>query len=339
MIWICINSSNTFRKLVVIKSILLTTGMLILCHCTKSDIGDIQKSTHAKLIFHSGFELNTAIVIKNVKDFDFVGEDFSVSAPNSWNLFEIEPGNNVYASINCGSQNVNDTTRGVEIVSDPVNLSNKVCRFWGKYPNEGDGLKFRIQADLSSKAGIDTLFYTIRMYLPGDFNVLKRINSTFTWFTIMEFWNKSDPKENMFRMTVDLKKMNKGLDSLRFGLRTEKYNTSLSKFDGLKNYTGNSTVPLNKWMTIEINIVTGDEQTGKFYMSVTPEGETKKVIFNYTLRTCHPDIPLSGMNYFSPFKFYTHGYLIDTLRKAGKSGQVYWDDFELWIDSIAYLIN
>ncbi len=312
---------------------------LVLVACEKGGDEVPQTYTPPTLVFHSGFEPNTKIVIVDNSCFDFKGEDLAVSQPNSWGSTGLESGEYIdIARIITGDQNVSDTARNAEIVDDPQNPSNKVLRFWGKYPNEGDGFKFRMQADLHSKKGMDTLYYKIRMYLPDDFNVLKRINSTFTWFTLMEFWNKSTPKENMFRMTVDLKKVNQGVDSLRFGLRTEKYNTSSSTFDRLRDHTCNYFyIPVKKWMTVEINIVEGDGQTGRFYMAVTPEGENKQVIFNFTLLTHHPDIAPTGMNYMSPFKFYTYGYLIDTLRNAGKIGQIYWDDFEIWSDSIAYL--
>ena len=327
---------TTFVKI----SIFTVIVFFVLAACAKSDDKDIKISTHPKLIFHSGFEPNTSVVVSNVEDFDFVGEDLSVSMPNSWNSIKLESGRYISASINCGPQNVSNTSRGAEIVADPLNPSNNVLRFWGKYPNEGDGLKFRMQADMySDQAGFDTLFYKVRMYLPHDFNTLKKLASTFTWFTIMEFWNHSTPKEEMFRMTVDLKKINKGLDSLRFGLRTEKYNMAKSSFDGITNHTSNDfVVPIGKWITIEINIVDGDKSTGKFYMAVTPQGKEKNVIFDYTLLTHHPEIVPTGIKYFSPFKFYTYGYLVDTLRNAGKTGQIYWDDFEIWSDSIAYAI-
>jgi hypothetical protein len=315
--------------------------VLIFIACSQPDFENKKKSKHPRLIFQSGFEPNSSVVVRNIEDFDFIGEDLSVPSPNFWNSIEFEPGKNLYTSINCGSQNVNDTSRSSEIVAHPADPANKVLRFWGKYPNEGNGLKFRMQADFySAKVGFDTLFYKIKMYLPSDFNVLKNLASTFSWFTIMEFWNNSTPKEEMFRITVDLKKINKGQDSLRFGLRTEKYNTGLSSFDRITNNTNNDfMVSVGKWMNIEINIVEGDEQTGKFYMAVTPEGENKNVIFNYNLLTHHPDIVPSGIKYFSPFKFYTYGYLIDTFRNAGKTGQIYWDDFEIWSDSITYSIE
>ena len=327
------------RLLYIKISIFTAIIFLFLAACDKTDYENQKTTTNPSLIFNSGFEPNTNIVIVDNNFFDFKGQDLSVVPPNSWGSEGLESGEFVdIARILVGGQNVSDTARNTEIVDDPVNPSNKVLKFWGKYPNEGDGFKFRMQADLHSTKGIDTLYYKIRMYLPDDFNVLKRIDNSFTWFTLMEFWNKSTPRENMFRMTVDLKKVNKGLDSLRFGFRTEKYNTTLSKFDRIREHTGTHfPIPLNKWMTIEINIVEGDGKTGRFYMAVTPEGERKQVIFNFTLQTHHPGIAPTGMNYMSPFKFYTYGYLIDSLRNAGKVGQIYWDDFEIWSDSIAYL--
>lgn len=327
-------------KTIFMKSVIFSIIVFFVA-CDKTDNEKTETSTHPTLIFNSGFEPNTAVVTKDITYFDFVGEDMSVPSPNSWGAEGLESGMYInYANINCGQQNVSDTVRNAEIVADPLNPSNKVLKFWGKYPNEGDGLKFRMQADLHSKVGLDTLYYAIRMYLPHDFNVLKNLASTFTWFTLMEFWNRSTPKEEMFRMTVDLKKVNKGQDSLRFGLRTEKYNTVKSSFDGITNSTSTDfIIPVGKWMKIEINIVEGDKSTGKFYMAVTPDGETKKVIFDKTLLTHHPGIVPSGIKYFSPFKFYTYGYLVDTLRNAGKTGQIYWDDFEIWSDSIAYSIN
>jgi hypothetical protein len=39
-------------------------------------------------------------------------------------------------------------------------------------------------------------------------------------------------------------------------------------------------VPIGKWFTLDYYYKEGNNQNGRFYMSITPDGEAKKIIFD-----------------------------------------------------------
>ena len=90
--------------------------------------------------------------------------------------------------------------RLAEIAPDPVNPSNNTLQFWIKEPNSGNN--GRIQGNLYGNNGIYNLHYSVRLFLPGDFNILKNAPFDFRFMTLMEFWNNANwtDEDYMFRI-------------------------------------------------------------------------------------------------------------------------------------------
>ena len=285
------------------------------------------------LLFHSGFEPNTTVVNTSTAVGDLIGEDISVTPPNNW-IDDLQSDPYVHSfRLYYGDGSGDASTRGVELVPDPQNFANQVLRFWILQPNDGVGTKGRIQADCwSDPGGFRNLHYSVRLYLPGDdFTAIMNLARAVNWFTLMEFWNHSPPAPESFRVTVDLEKPVTHFGVLRFGVRSESYDASASTYNRITSHVNTSfVVPVDKWMTLEINLAEGDETTGRFYMAVTPEGEERVIVFDEILRTYHTDLVPNGMHYFQPMKLYTYDWLIDDLRNQGKLTQVYWDDFAIY---------
>lgn len=286
------------------------------------------------LIFHSGFEPNTETIGQNPLNCDLIGADLIVSPPNDWvNDLETNP---AIGDFSIQYQGGEDTSRLAEITTDPTNASNKVLWFWIKHPNiTSPSRKGRIQANIyNNPAGYTNLYYSIRLFIPTDLDTLKYIPAPITWFTLMEFWNNPNWTGNPypFRITVNLQKLGFTTDSLHFGVHGQ---VDTGNWTDVWDTTNtNFSVPVGKWMNIEINIVEGDSSTGRFFMAVTPDSSTKTVVYNLNEYTHHPSDPSpDGFTHFNPFKLYTDGVLIDSLRNWGKLTNVYWDDFELWKDS------
>jgi hypothetical protein len=75
----------------------------------------------------------------------------------------------------------------------------------------------------------------------------------------------------------------------------------------------------------------GNNETGRFYLAITPEGGKKQVVFdvkNYTHMTKDP--APNGFSGYNPMKLYTSKELVNFMKSQGKTLQVYWDDFKLW---------
>lgn len=286
------------------------------------------------LIFHSGFEPNTDTTGQNSLNCDLIGADLSVSPPNDWiNHLEADP---AIGNFSIQYQGGDNSLRLAEITTVPTNPANHVLWFWIAYPNiTSPSLKGRIQANIyNNPTGFTNLYYSIRLLIPEDLDTLKFIPVPITWFTLMEFWNNPNWIGNPypFRITVNLQKPGYTADSLRFGVHGQIDTGGWTNVWDTTNT--NFAVPTGKWMTIEINLIEGDSATGRFYMAVTPDGSGKTVVYDLHEYTHHPSDPApDGFTHFNPFKLYTDGVLIDSLRNWGKLTHVYWDDFAIWKDS------
>lgn len=197
-----------------------------------------------------------------------------------------------------------------------------------------DPTKGRVQANLyEAGTGLTEMFYSVRLYLPHDMDTLQYHPGPIEWLTLMEFWNNpnwtGDPYP--FRISVELQKPGQGPGPLRFGVYAET-GTDNGNWTGLwESFNTEFAVPGGQWITLGITYVEGDNNTGRFLMTATPDGGQLHEVFNLTDFTHHPDDPSpDGLTHFNPFKLYTSAQLIHTMRGMGKLLQVWWDDFELW---------
>jgi Secretion system C-terminal sorting domain len=287
----------------------------------------------AELIFHSGFEPDTKDTTNGIAS-DIFGIDNSVSPPNNWiNDLDNHPD---IGDFDIQYQGGNSLMRLAEIVPDPVNPQNHVLEFWLKQPNV-DGKKGRVQANIYNNKNIFNLSYSIRLFLPRDFDTLKFITSEIKWLTLMEFWNNPAWAQDYgFRITVNLQKIGLTPDSLRLGVHGQTFDTVSNLWVNVWDTTNLSfVVQVSRWMTFQINYIEGNQSTGRFYLSVEPEGKPKTVVFDITDFTHHPlDPSPDGLSHFNPFKLYTSASLINGLTNSGRLLHVYWDDFELWKNQV-----
>jgi len=290
-----------------------------------------------ELIFHSGFEPNTDTIEQESGSADLIGIDESVNPPNDWEN-DLENYPNI-GDFKIQYQGGDSTMRLATIARDPRDSTNKTLHFSIKEPNVGD-IKGRVQGNLyNSDLGIKNLFYSIRLYLPGDFNIVKNAPFDFDWLTFAEFWNNANwtGEDYLFRAKFDLKKVSESTDSLRVRASGQAYNA----IDGAWNidvweYTNpDFLVPVQKWMTLKIYFVEGDECSGRFILTITPDGAAETVVHDIRHFTHHPSDPApDGLKHFNPFKLYTSDDLINYVTASVGLLNVFWDDFEIWNDSL-----
>ncbi len=287
------------------------------------------------LIFQSGFESDTKVAEQDEGAAKIVGTDHSLKKLNSWD-------NDLGNHLNIGYFNIqyqggDRTQRLAEIVPDPLNPSNKVLQFWIKEPNVNPK-KGRVQANVYNNQGIKKLDYSIRLFLPSDMNTVKSAPFNVKWLTLMEFWNNANWKgeDYQFRISVNLKKIGEGTDSLRIGVKSQVKNMDTGKWQKpmVWDFTNTTfTVPVEKWMTIDVHFEEGDAEHGRFILSITPEGDAKTVVHDIKNYTHHPEDPApDGLSHFNPFKLYTSDDLIEYVTNSGKLLNLYWDDFKLSIN-------
>ena len=286
-----------------------------------------------ELIFNSGFEPGTLIYDQTSGNAEITGVDNSVSAPNNWQTdFDNHPNTGYF---NFQYEGGNATKRLAEIGTDPEDPTNQTLHFWIKEANSAEGVG-RVQANIYDNTGITNLYYKTRLYLPADFNLMKNAPFRINFMTIMEFWNdgKWDGEQYPFRVSVRLQKLGSSPDSLRMGISGEGYNLNDSKWDNELWEEVNTAfiVPVEKWMTIEVNFIEGGCD-GRVFIRVTPDGESPTTVFDIRDYTHHPEDPSpDGLADFNPLKLYSSKDNIDYFTDNGQLLQVHWDDFELWKD-------
>lgn len=303
--------------------------------CAQEPLTENQPQEKAELIFQSGFELGSVVIPKG-SEVDITGKDLSVEAPNDWVLdFDKHP---EVGSFSLQYQGGLESQRFAKIVAEPGNPQNHVLHFWLNEPNV-EGKKGRIQANIyGGEKGLKEFYQSERIFLTEDFNTVRTFADKIHWLTIAEFWNNITWSQQVpygFRITLGIGKPVTGTGELYFiidGQDCQLFEDGSQKYTTLwSEINQNVKVPVGKWFTLEYYYKEGDAQNGKFYMTIQPEGESKKVIFDLTRVTHNSNDPSpDGVTEFNPIKLYTSKQLIDYMRSQGKTLQIYWDDFKLW---------
>ena len=288
---------------------------------------------NGELVFQSGFENDT--VISRGSDADIVGADKKLPGNNDW-VKDLDNHPNI-GNFNLQYQGGDSSMRHAKIIPEPGRPGNHVLEFWLKEPNV-DGSKGRIQANLYGNNGLKEFYQSVRIFLHDDFNTVRTYPKTVHWLTLAEFWNNitwSQTVPYRFRITLGIGKPVATESDLYFILDAEDcelFPDDRQKYSTVWAETNKDVkVPIGKWFTMEYYYKEGNHQNGRFYMAITPDNESKKVIFDVHKITHNTQDPNpDGVGDFNPLKLYTSKDLIEHMKGNGKILQVYWDDFKLW---------
>jgi hypothetical protein len=289
-----------------------------------------------ELVFQSGFEGTTEVVSDGGNDYGasferITGIDNTLTPKNNWDT-------DWMATLSGGKMQVqytggDATKRFARVITDPTKANNKVLHYWlnDSWPADGGQLKSRIQTNLYGiKTGYKEFYQSVRLYLTEDFNALRDYPGKITWCTLSEFWNNEWWVTNEpygFRITLGVGKPGSATEDLNFILNAENAGQT-------EVWNGNNTttkVPIGKWFTMDYYFKEGNKDNGRFWMAITPDGQTTQVVFdvhNYTHMTTDP--APNGLTGFNPMKLYTGSYFVDYVKSKGKTLQIYWDDYKLW---------
>ena len=293
-----------------------------------------QTKNSGELIFQSGFENDCRVIPRN-NDSDIVGADKSFSTHNDW-IHGLDNHPDI-GNFNLQYQGGDSTMRYAKIIPEPGNPENHVLHFWLDGPNVNNG-KGRIQGNLYGNRGLKEFYQSVRVFLHEDFNTARTFPKEIHWLTIAEFWNNITWSQTVpygFRITLGIGKPTAEEGDLHFILDAQ--DCELFE-DGKQKYTTvwaetnkNLKVPIGEWFTMEYYYREGDVNNGRFYLSITPEGEKKQVVMdvNKVTHNTHDPNP-DGVTDFNPTKLYTSKELIAHMKANGKTLQIYWDDFKLW---------
>ena len=279
-----------------------------------------------ELLFQSGFEKGSRVIpVKN--NHDIIGKDNSLPLKSDW-VEDLEKD----ATFRIEYTGGDSTKRYGAIVPEPGNPNNNVLKFWlnDSWLADGNQEKARVQCDLYGiKPGLNEFYQSVRVFLTEDFNTVKKYPKRISWLTISEFWNnewwvKNEPYG--FRVTLGIGK-SAGENDLHFILNAE----NAGQKEVWKANNEDVKVPIGKWFTMEYYLKEGNQETGRFYMAITPDGEPKKVVYDVTNFTHNTNDPSpNGLTGYNPMKLYTSKELVGFMKSEGKTLQIYWDDFKLW---------
>jgi hypothetical protein len=296
-------------------------------------------------IFETGFNNSQIQTVGLITD-DITGANIPNFPWNSaafGNRFSIS-----YFSTNSGGT---DAQRKASIINDD-NTTNPILKFEIKEPfapnasvNYG-----RIQADLynmvnpATNQPLKEFFQSVRMKLhSGSFNAIlanqsRLISGSGDWLTLFEFWSDRNwgGSNFPFRISVGAKKL-LPLSTNKFVMHvdaTYQANATSSWLDMPNWETSvndeNLAIPLGTWMKVEIYFKEGLNTNGRFWVRVTPDGGTPKIICNFFKTTHHPNNPSpDGMSEINPMKLYTSANVVNVAKAQNQALQVYWDDYKL----------
>lgn len=231
------------------------------------------------------------------------------------------------------------------IVTDPVAPSNQVLRFAISEPhieyfaaNDPQHLdtlyKGRIQASIKNSVDFTEFHLRHKMYIHPDFDSLKTYPNPINWLTIQEIWNNESFDSLPFRITLNIVKASGTNSELFFGAhgQVKENNVWNSVWDASNS---NFSVPLGEWFTMDTYFFEGDSLNGRYKITITDSLNNSNDIFDITDYTFHPDDPTpDGVTSFNAMKLYTSGALIDGMDSLNACLCLYWDDFQIWTDSV-----
>jgi len=289
-------------------------------------------------VFFSGFENDSTMVGGP----DLIGYDYSTGMDWVYDLdrWESQEGTDRigYFTFDYGKNDTGtDLDRKVELAPGPENPENRVLKYWIKKANNPISTypysKGRIQSNLYNNDGFENFTYSVRWYVPTDLNVLKDRVEKMPWMIVFEFWNNVDWRGEgyEFRINVNLTKEYGSDQPFRLRAKAQKVIGWIDVWDVTNDFF---EVPTGQWMTVRMQYIVGNDESGRFYMDVKPDGGARQVIFDITNFTHHPDDPApNGVRDFNPIKMYCHKDVVDLVRNdaTGKYLHFFWDDFEMWI--------
>ncbi|MBT5527930.1 MAG: hypothetical protein HN921_16950 [Bacteroidetes bacterium] len=285
-----------------------------------------------ELVFHSGYE-GSSNGIPNDAHEKIKGIDQTFPNKSDWQKsFNEHP---IIGNFKFWYEDGKPSQRYAKIIADPTASGNKVLHFWLNESSINYKVikkKGRIQANIVNNNKLRSIYIKQRLYVHSDFEQLKTYPKKITWMTIQEFWNNASGKEFPFRVTLNIRKTITDAGDLYFGSHAQiKENGKWNNIWGSVNES--YKLPIGQWITIETYVIEGGENNGRFVFEITDSLGNKETIFDITGYTQHPEDPCpNGFNRFNPMKLYTSEEIISFMNQNDKTLQLYWDDFELWVN-------
>ncbi len=231
-----------------------------------------------------------------------------------------------------------DNERHARVVDDPSEPGTKVLMFALNSPNvraaNGRAQKGRIQANMYGNKNVRELRETVSLRLDEGFRILREYPDAFDWMTISEWWNNAawSGAKFPFRISVNIVKTQRGRGvPLRLAAHGQTFDPVGKRWHTVwEKINSTFEVTSERWLALDYRYIQGGTQDGRFFLSVTPEGERTITIFDITNATHHPaDLSPDGLGHLNPMKLYTSRQTIEFVRDRGSALRVYWRDLDV----------
>lgn len=291
--------------------------------CVECYVDNNAECTYApnERLFNFGFE-NVTIFYSGKNAF-FSGIDAAFSTHNNWDEW--------MANLRIYFEGDDATQRNATIVADLENPNNSVLKCEIISTNNGE--KARVDFNYKDITCMREYHQTCKVYLPKpNMDHLQQYSESINWLTMFEFWtNKDMPKK--FRVNAGLYKPAGAGEELVFRAKADEFNNPFNHNDYTPIWDEKATdfpVPFGQWLEIELYILEGDADNGRFYMAMTYEENSNKqtqVLFDINNYTTHSqENNQEGYTRIQPLKWYTNGDIVNHMKDGGYSLDVYWDD-------------
>jgi hypothetical protein len=318
------------------KYLLFISVLALSFSCKKKSIncGLDCDNQNEELIFQTGFT-GTSMENGEYQNVNFSGNDPNLSEKSDWEAFKT---NGKIGYVEIGYEDGDDTQRLASITDDPDSVGNKVLKYQLFEPHikEGANRKGRAQLSVHDNNCIKEIHHKVKLKLHPDLAFFKERDEKLAWFTLFEIWNNGawTKEKYPFRVTVNLFKEEGAANDINFRVKSDFQKCSTCKWEEVWGETQTDfPVRFGEWMELEIYLKEGDDNSGRFYMSVTPKGESKIVLFDISNTTQHPKEKCAdGFTHFEAMKIYTSEENINYMNDAGKELAIYWDDWELHLN-------
>ncbi len=289
----------------------------------------LEEQAELELVFQSGFE--GCFGYPEEAHRKVTGADPSFTEKNDWQA-DLEGHPAIYGFF-IFYEGGDASQRYARLIPEPGNPTNTVLHGWlnEAYIPYGTGqLKGRIQATIDG-TGLREVYFKQRIYLPSDMEVLIEAPATFRWLTVQEFWNNPPAEPYPFRISINIVKPNATTDGIYFRVNGQvKIPDQQEGWEDIWSTMDDTfPIPVGEWMTLETRFREGDAESGYFQVIVTDASGNSHEVADVHDFTHHPDDPSpDGLSNFNPMKLYTSERLINAMRDAGRTLQLYWDDIE-----------
>jgi hypothetical protein len=96
-------------------------------------------------------------------------------------------------------------------------------------------------------------------------------------------------------------------------------------------------IPIGEWFTLETFIKAGDASTGRVWIAITRDGESRQVLFDESGYTYRSDDTAPAIDDWAFFKCYVAPDHAREAARAGRPYSHYYDDIEFWTNPPSYV--